>query len=269
MEPISVTITNNTSEGRIIRWLAKGNKWIDPKASITVDYDPWSCADGKQREAMLAALSRGDISLLMHVVTVDCEIVTLKYNPAALKSVGQRIVTPAPIVTQAPVNNDVTAGGNDNHIVVAKGAGNNYAKSLGLTVEEVAPPSADINHPAVNGFVKEAAAKAEGRAVVTDSTSEYASKVEAEIMAGAIVEDKPIEPRYAEGLVTSGGYKIDLDDDERVKYAFIEFIDNKQWQNALELLKSKFGEDKITFTTRAIMASKDYDAIVAKYKLAD
>ena len=254
MEPISVTIKNFTKSGRTLYWLGKEPKWIDSGASITIDYEPWSCVTDAQRESMLTELSRKMIAFTMHVINKDGGYVNVDYDPSVLcKKPAITVQVPVQPAVEKPSEFDVKYD-NKTHIVVAGGEGRDQAKYLGFKSEPVTPPNRGNNVDPKTGFRTDIVdTDANSRTVVTTDVLKK-SAVEAEGLVEAPVEEAEPEEQPHEHTVA------DL---------FNELTAEKKWNEALQVLINEFGKDKITFTTRALMSLKTWDAVVAKYKLAD
>lgn len=166
-----VTIKNNKTTPRRIEWLARGAKWIDANGTLDIDYEPWSCADSRQRVCMAAALASKHVTLVLHVCNAAGEMLDVPYDPSAV-----------------PVSS-----------------------------------------------------------VIKEEPAEEPKEEPAE----APVEDNAQSEAPAD-----------------IRDEFNKLTEDKQWAEALKLLKSKFGADKVQISIRAIMAVKDYDAVVEKYELA-
>ena len=132
------------------------------------------------------------------------------------------------------------------HIVVA--SGNPEAANYGFKADTVKPPEQVTpgDHTIVAG----------SEIPKTDKQEVGGFKAEKADARGITTTDV-LEEKSAEAAV-----------DDEVKASFAKAVEEKRWDDALQLLVGKFGSDKVTFTTRVIMSMKDWDAIVAKYKLS-
>ena len=249
-DPIRVTIKNKLDKARIVRWTAKYPVSLPANGEVDIPYEPWSCADRNQRQSMLAECSNNWVGFTLHIADKDGNFQDIEYNPETMLHVNM-----APPVKQAveakPLGVEVKHD-DYSHIVVA--SGNPEAANYGFKADTVKPPEqvAPGDHTIVagseipktdkqevGGFKAE---KADARGITTtDVLEEKADEV-------------PEQPEAAS--------------EDDVKALFAKAVEEKRWDDALQLLVGKFGSDKVTFTTRVIMSLKDWDAIVAKYKLS-
>lgn len=229
--PISVTIKNLRSKPQTIRWTAKDPVYLPADGSVDIPYEPWSCADPAQAQDILAATHNKSVALVLHVACQDGKVIDIDYDPSVILN-----ITPKPSVKaqveEKKEDTEVKPEKRDAHVRIA--GTNETATGLGFKAEEVKAPET---------AVKKDSKKTDG----FDTTKPAAS--------GIVTTD--VLEKKAEDAV-----------EDPVKAEFAKAVDEKRWDDALQLLVGKFGADKVTFTTRVIMAMKDYDAIVAKYKLA-
>lgn len=238
--PVYTTIKNNTPDGRTIRW-SKTPVWLPGGGSVDVPNEPWSIADRSQRTVMLASLRNGTVSLTLHLAQSDGTVVDVPYDPSA--AVAAPAATPAHITAPrppAPLTPEVVKQDDSDHIVRV-GSDNVAAAGLNLKTEEVKPPASDHNIPKGDEAFAATAVAADRGVVVKDEMKKVAEAKAAET-AG---------PAY----------------NDPVRDEFNTLVAEKKWEDALALLVKTYGEAKVTFSVRSIMAIKDYDAVVAKYKL--
>jgi hypothetical protein len=239
-DPIRVTIKNNQDKPRIIRWTAKHPVSLPANGEVDIPYEPWSCADRNQRQSILAECSNKWVSFTLHVADKDGNFQDIEYDPSIMLHVDT-----APPVKQAvetkPLGIEVKHD-DHSHIVIA--SGNPEAAGYGFKADTVKPPEqvAPGDHTIVAG-----------------SDMPKADKQE--------VGGFKAEKADARGITTTDVLNQKSADDT-VKADFAKAVEEKRWDDALQLLADKFGKDKVTFTVRVIMSMKDYDAIVAKYKLS-
>lgn len=243
-DPIRVTIKNKLDKARIVRWTAKYPVSLPANGEVDIPYEPWSCADRNQRQSILAECSNNWVGFTLHIADKDGNFQDVEYDPATMLHVNMAPPVKQPLETKAlgvEVKHD-----DHSHIVVA--SGNPEAANYGFKADPVKPPEqvkpgdhtiiagSEIpkeDKQEVGGFKAE---KADARGITTTD----------------VLEEKPAEAA--------------TEDD--VKAAFAKAVEEKRWDDALQLLVGRFGSDKVTFTTRVIMSMKDWDAIVAKYKLS-
>lgn len=230
--PISVTIKNNLDKSRNIRWTAKYPVTLPANGEVEIPYEPWSCADRNQRQAILAECQGKFVSFTLHVADVEGKIVDVAYDPSTM--LQPRTSEPAKPAEEAvkPAAVEVKVDNDHPHIITA-GVGE-ALKNMGFQATEVKPPAQkDPKGEHDGAFIVE---KSEAKGLTTT-----------EVLAEKKEDEAPADETKAE---------------------FDKAVEEKRWNDALQILVGKFGEDKVTFTTRVIMSMKDYDAIVAKYKLS-
>lgn len=233
--PVYTTIKNNTPEGRTIRW-SKTPVWLPGGGSVDVPNEPWSIADRNQRTVMLASLRNGTVSLTLHLAQADGTVVDVPYDPSA--TVAAPAATPTHMTAPkppAPLTPKVVKQDDNDHIIRV-GSDNVAAAGLNLKTEEVKPPASDHNIP-----------KGDKAFAATEVAADR----------GVVVQDE---------MKKLADTKAEKDSDP-VRDEFNALVAEKKWEDALALLVKTYGEDKVTFSVRSIMAIKDYDAVVAKYKL--
>lgn len=248
IDPISVTIKELKGQARNLIWCARGHRWIGANSTVTLDYEPWSCADRKQRETIRAELGSKRISLTMHVLSADGRIIDIDYDPSLISGAAEPA---APAVSKPMAVAEPVKKSEENRIIVGKN--NAEAIGLGFKAEAVVPPTQGEEKPrdADVGFTKLAATDAKGIVV---------GAVEADVETAVIPADSPeVNPEAAPPPLVG-------DPLTHVRELFDKCVENKQWDEALEVLRAAFG-DLVTFSSRTIMAMKDYDAIVSKYSL--
>ena len=244
--PIKTTIINNTATGRTVYWTAKGLEWLNPKAATEIDYEPCSVASKKQLTSILEECRSGAVSLILHIKQADGSYMDVPYNPAA----DEPAATPVqPVQTEPKIREQVVdriEKDERDHIINAKQEhSDQIAERIGVTAEPVVPPTVE---PTVEG---------ETLVSVEGSAKEGFDKSAVEA-ADTVIADSTDKTYYA---VPQEDPKSLLEE------TFAELVEQKEWQKALDLLISVFGEDKITFTTRTIMSLKSLDKIKEKYNL--
>ena len=235
--PISVTIKNLRPRPQTIHWTAKDPVYLPAGGSVDIPYEPWSCADQAQAQDILAATHNKSVAFVLHVAGPDGTVTDLDYDPSVILKAPRKAAAPAPVAEEKKDDTEIKPEKRDAHVKIA--GENETAKGLGFKAEAVKAPETAVKKDAkkTDGFET---TKPEASGVVTTD----------------VLEKKADEKPAAEAA------------EDPVKAEFAKFIDEKRWDDALQLLIGQFGAEKVTFTTRVIMAMKDYDAIVAKYKLA-
>ena len=233
--PISVTIKNKINQGRVLNWLGQGQKWVDGNGTVEIDYDPWSCADRRQRLEMVSALTSNAIEMVLHVIDTTGHTIDIKYDPSI--SIGRKPAD-APIEAKVVVppptreTTQVVTRDQKSHIIVT-GKPNEDALNMGFTAKDVTPPAAEEHNDGA-GFT---AATPGADCVVTPvSDANFVKKADE---AEATIADE-----------------------------FDMLMSSKKYSEAMQLLKATFGEDKITFNLRTMKQYKTYAAIVEHFKLA-
>lgn len=235
--PISVTIKNLRPRPQTIRWTAKEPVYIAAGGSVTIPYEPWSCADQAQAQDILAATHNKSVAFVLHVAGPDGTVTDLNYDPSVILKAPRPVAAPAP-VEEKKEDVEVKPENRNAHVKIA--GENETAIGLGFKAEEVKAPET---------AVKKDSKKTDG----FDTTQPTGSGVVTTDVLEKKAEDEP---------------KAEETPEDAIKAEFARFVDEKRWEDALQLLIGQFGADKVTFTTRVIMSMKDYDAIVTKYKLA-
>lgn len=240
-DQIRVTITNLTSKNLTVRWLSRGAKCIAPKASVDVDYEPWSCLDTIRRNAMRESLRIGEVSLCMHIMSIGGVQYDVDYNPF---STGPGVLNPeaAPVAlaeVKAPekaveVKEDAKGFDDGSHTITT---GTAHASGLGFDSETVKKPVQTAHKEANTGFNVGSAGMSGVK--VANENATYLAETKIEKKAAVKTEDT---------------YRSE----------FNALVEQKKWNEALELLIEEFGEDKVTFSARTIMTIKDYDEIVSR-----
>lgn len=239
MNQIKVTITNLTNKELTLRWLAKGVKCLPAGSSIVVDYEPWSCLDAGRRSDMENYLKTNSIALQLHVMSVQGVQYDIDYNPFIK---GADIVCQEQTKKTTAVLADNSNNGRKlevdekSHIVVT---GSNNADDLGFKKSVVQPKGLDSRVEPRLGFVEDKDLRAKG-VVINNDNAQYLLNKEAK---------KEEEPKAEER-----DYKAE----------FTELVNQKKWNEALELLIEQFGKERVTFSARTIMTIKDYDEIVSR-----
>lgn len=228
--PVNVTIRNLTRRTIRCLWLANGAKDIPAGQAVDVPYEPWSVADNGQRTMLSANLKEHKIALTLTVSTPDGNFTQVAYDPSAapVAAVHRPAAAPARKADKPKVDDD-------NHTVIA---GMSNVESLGLGGLRASVPKPKEFQQLDNSPKNELGFNVNG----------------------------PVDADHAK--VAGGEIKTasaeDADSETRDK--FNALVAGKQWTDALQVLKNKFG-DQVTFGVRVVMAMKDYDAIVSKYEL--
>lgn len=241
-EPITVTIKDLTGTGRSLSWLAKGPQWLPANGEVTIDYEPWSCANNTQRISIVAELKWRRILLILHIKRAGGATTDIAYDPSCssdpVAEATQAVSATAKAESaKTPEPADKPFDGAD-HIILA-GDRNMSEMSDMFTATIVKPKESVYVKEANIGFTDVPIENPGDKAVVAETLDKVAE------------EEAPIEATP----------------DRRAIFA--TYVAEKRWQDALQLLIDEFGEDKVTFSTRVIMSMKDWDAIVAKYKLGE
>lgn len=272
MNPIATIIQNRTSTGRFANWTGSTKTWLPPNGVVEVPFEVWSVCDKKQRDALVADLRYGSVSLAVRILKPNGNYETIPFSPIA------NLAPQAP-VQKAPVQNNPTNTRTEDtmtsnrHIVVAGGKEmNGIAQHFHLGVEEVHRPG--VSDPAddlrdaiefTNKTLQEN--RIEGASnYVPPAPAEPVPATPADFMEKQALEEQeepeapeqeeaPEEPEDASVEAVSYEDKID------------ELLSAKNYEEAHKLLVEVFGEEKITFKAAALRYTKTFDAVVKKYKL--
>lgn len=252
--PLQVVVKNRGKNARFLRWTKDNSVWIDAGASITLDYEPWSCADRKQREALVAELNSGMTELVMRFngtvnIAQAGDVCLIEYNPAG------NVTPKAPSTVyknEAKSLNTLGAMKEDEakHTVHTKP--NQEITSMGFRSEPVMPPASAASAQSADkdGFIVSTPGGG-GKMVSTDGKSHI-------VIAGAKpqAEPEPVKEAAAEPEDPTDGFRE----------AYAECIAEKRWDDALRVLKDCFG-DQVTISVASLKAlkKKDWDSVVAKY----
>jgi len=247
-QPVHVTIHNLQHFGRTLGWLGKGSQWVNGNGTIDVDYEPWSCADRKQRVSILSELENRWVEFTLHILDANGEWQQIAYNPSLTES--SNVPESPSDAAAAPSVRDIPEDKSD-HIVVA-GGGPEYA-AMGFRSTVVRPPEGNVAKPNQDGFV---VTNPGAPGVVAQAEPEKPQEPEEE--ATAEEAETPKEESALEPEVIA---------EQDIKAKVDRLLADKNWKEALQALIEYFGNEKVTFTTRALIANPSYDAIVAKYQL--
>lgn len=264
-QPIYVTIQDNCNVARSLTWLARGSKWLPAGGKVVLDYDPWSCASAAQRVSIAAAAGNGSVAMSISVLGSDGKYATVPYCPGGdvveplVIDVGQ----PAPAAQSTYRPSMRPAVDTSTHTVVA--GENKVAARLGLKATVVRPPEAGERNAYGFSVAKSAApahadAGLDKKAVASEQAAERAAEQAAEEAAEEAAEQATEEA--AEDASDAAADDVAAD---REKYNAL--IADKKWADAYRLLKSRFGEERITFSQRSLQYAGDWDALVAKHGL--
>jgi len=260
-QPIYVTIKDEKNLARGLSWLAKGAKWLAAGGTVTVDYDPWSCADRNQQACMANAINNGSISMTINVLNDVGEYVSVPYCPgkSANKAFIQKQTAPAAAVgvaaPKAQPAQIFRQADNGTHTVVA--GVNKFASKYKLNAVDVTPPGGTPN---AYGFAKVGDAAPEGADTGLRKAADAQDKPAEP--ASAPVPDPVHEPAPAPAPKTAEQSAAQCDADK-----FNALLAEKKWSEAYKLLKAHFGEDKVTFSQRSLQYIGSWEALVSKYGL--
>jgi hypothetical protein len=244
-QPIYVTIKDERNLARGLSWLAKGAKWLAAGGTVTVDYDPWSCANRNQQACIAGAINNGSITMTINVLNDVGEYVSVPYRPG--KAPKTAFIAPAqpvqaaktafvPQAKPAQVFEQTDTG---SHTVVA--GVNKVAAKYGIKSTVVTPPAGTADS---YGFS------------TTDDVApaEAASGFDKKAAIAAEQEDEQPE------VVEPAEAQSDAD-------KFNALLAEKKWSEAYRLVKAHFGDDKITFSQRSLQYIGSWEALVSKYGL--
>lgn len=289
IEPVTVVVTNKINKARTIRWTGKGPVWIEARGTVTIPYEPWSCASKAQKEAIRFELENNIISMVLNVATAGGTCISIPYDPgnpkhkitlpAVATDPDKAVETPAikPYKVDKQKARVITTDGS-NHIVMTN-THNADSLNLGFKSEIVQPPTSSFNDnftaSKYAGFSMEKMGIA--GALTTDVLEKKTNKEaeppkEKELENDKAPDADDVNTEFTE-LVEDGKWAEasalvdEVESDNAIKAKFAVLVAERKWTEALDLLIEKFGKDKVTFTTRTIMTMKDYDAIVEKYAL--
>ena len=167
------------------------------------------------------------------------------------------------------------ADGSLEFTVCVKGADGSYVEAPFWPVARSSASAAPQPMPAVQPKVNlmKDLAEADDHVIKAKSDTTEENKAWYNVTAA---EEKPVEELGVEGAGTEGFKSSSMKPsvsaepetaEQDIEAEFDELCAAKKWNDALALLKGRFG-DKVTFSTRAIMALKTYRAVCDKYLLA-
>lgn len=254
MNPITTIIQNNTPNGRFATWTGSVKTWLPPNASVEVPFEVWSVCDKKQRDALIADLQYGTVTLAVRLLKPNGNYETVPYNPIAALAPQPPVQkhTPQPSPMETRTEDTVTS---NKHIVQAGDKGmSDVAKQFHLKSETVSQPGVSD----VADDLKDAV-KFDNKALQEDH-----------IQRG---DETPVEPvdfmdKQAEAEEDEG---IPEDEDEmsreQLEKEINELLSAKAYEEAHKILVEVYGSEKITFKVPALSRMKSFAAIAKKYKL--
>lgn len=260
-QPIYVTIKDERNLARGLYWLARGSKWLAAGGTVTVDYDPWSCANRNQQACIAEAINNGAISMTINVLNDAGEYVSVPYCPgkSANKAFIQKQTAPATAVSVAAPKAQPAQifrqTDNGTHTVVA--GVNKFASKYNINAVDVTPPGGTPN---AYGFAKVGDAAPEGANTGLRKAADTQNKQDEP--APAPVPKSVQEPDPAPTPEPTAQPAAQSDAEQ-----FNALIADKRWTDAYKLLKAHFGEDKITFSQRSLQYVASWEALIAKYGL--
>ena len=250
-QPIIVTVKNNLSAPRNLAWLARGPKWLPGNGTVQVDYEPWSAGNDAQRKLLIAELNNKWITLSISLLRADGSYAQTDYNPA-----GEKKAAPQSSLTRQalPVQEDAGALAKDGrtHVVIA-GGNKNIAARMGFKADSAAPEAVQqLAAQTGVGFQAQSAGPAPAGSL---TTAEIRANIEQSKEAAETEEYQPVDV-------------MDIEDSgSSLVKQFDALTAEHKWAEALKLLIDTYGEEKVTFNTRAIMALKTFAAVRQKYDL--
>lgn len=265
--PIYTVIKNNSNVDRTIRWTGEAPIWIGAGATVEIPYEAWSKADRNKRTSMIADLQSGATSVSLRVLQADGSYLAVPYSVSTImthKCSGTATVT----VKDKAL--DFSEDDAKHNIKVKSGDAAKAAEHYGATkaAEEIVTGTR-VEGASTDGFQKDTD-------TLVKSTRETIAENEARMKAEEEVAKEDVQS-------AEDAEKQDVQDEqdgiaeedkeaelpeEAARKIFAECIAKKNWEGARGVLCTFFGSDKITFSAKTVSAMKDWDAIIAKYKLA-
>lgn len=255
--PIRSTVSNRTGRDLTLNLSGDRTVWVKAHGTATVDFDLWSLGDDSQHKSYVDMLSRGLISVSVAVHGKD------GFNETEVVLEGR----PARICTAPAVKDAAPVTGRPDHTIRAAGADTDvFRQAYGVTGKDSTMPPMPAERPADEreGFTR-TKVQAEPAAEETPAEEPVAETPAEEPVEETPAEEPKAEPAEAVQAEEPAPAAEAADGD--IAAAFDLACSEKRWQDALDMLKAKFG-DRITFGTRAIMTAKTYAAVVEKYELA-
>ena len=255
MNPITTIIQNNTSTGRFVNWTGETKTWLAGRATVEVPFEVWSVCDKKQRDALVADLQYGTVSLALRILKPGGNYETVPYNPIAnIVSREQRHLAPHPGPAESMTEETATS---NKHIVIAGSKGmNSVAQQFGLKSEEVVRPGV----AEVGADISDTVEFKNGTMEAHDEVQYTPPPAPAPSQEPVKLEDVAMD-KQAEEEIPAETPARPLDE------VINELLSAKNYEEAYELLVEEFGAEKITFKATALKNTKTFAAIVKKYKL--
>lgn len=271
MNPIATIIQNRTSTGRFVNWTGATKTWLQPNGVVEVPFEVWSVCDKKQRDALVADLRYGSVSLAVRILKPNGNYETIPFSPIA-NLAPQAPVQKAPIQSNPTSTHTEDTMTSNRHIVVAGGKEmNGIAKHFHLGVEEVHRPG--VSDPAddlkdaiefTNRTLQENRIEGGVNYVppapaepVPATPADFMEKQAQEEQEDLEQEEQEAPEQHEDVPVEAVSYENKID----------ELLSAKNYEEAHKLLVDVFGEEKITFKAAALRYTKTFDAVVKKYKL--
>lgn len=255
--PIYTVIKNNSNVDRTIRWTGEGPVWIGAGATVELPYEAWSKADRNKRVSLIADIQSGATSISLKVMQADGTYLSVPYAVSAI--MGNSVKTAANVSVKSAVADDAEDDAKHN-IKVKSGDAAAAAEHYGATkTVEDQEKGAHAEGAGLNGFQVDSDTQVKS----TKQALEEAAKQEAE-QKGESDEDTGDDADKESG--SEDGEDAELPE-AAAKELFTQYVAEKQWDSARNVMIDWAGADKITFSVKTIQSMKDWDAIVTKYNL--
>ena len=240
MQPIIVTIQNKLPAPRTLAWLPRGQRWLPGNGSIQLDYEPWSAGNDAQRKSLVAELNNRWLTLSISLLRADGTYAQTDYCPAGEKKAApQQSAIMRQANTVAAPQADALSRDGKSHVVIA-GGNKNIAARMGFKADSAAPDAAkQLAMQEGVGFQAQSVTAPAGNL----TTAEIKANIE---QASQAAEEAALE----EEVPDQGPSELS------VEAQFDALTADHKWADALKLLVDTYGEDRITFNTRAIMSLK-------------
>lgn len=245
MNPIATIIQNNTPHGRFANWTGSVKTWLPGNGVAEVPFEVWSVCDKKQRDALIADLQYGTVSLSVRILKPNGNFETIPYNPIA------NIAPQAPVqkaaAQQSPTESktEQTATSNKHIVIAGDKEMSDVAKHFHLKSEAVVQPGI----AEVGADIQDTVEFKNG--VLNEETKQEETPVEPADMIEKTAAEEPAEETP----------EVSFEDQIN------KLLSAKDYEEAHKLLVEHYGKDKITFKATALKSAKTLAAIVKKYKL--
>ena len=245
MNPIATIIQNNTPHGHFANWTGATKTWLPGNGVAEVPFEVWSVCDKKQRDALIADLKYGTVSLSVRILKPNGNFETIPYNPIANIAPQAPVQKAAPQQSPTDSKTEQTATSNKHIVIAGDKEMNDVAKHFHLKSETVVQPGI-----------------AEVGADIQD-TVEFKNGV---LNEEEKQEETPVEPA---DLIEKTAAEEPVEETPEVSFEdqINELLSAKDYEEAHKLLVDHYGKDKITFKATALKNTKTLAAIVKKYKL--